>query len=45
MAKHKKKTSNDELKAKTALYAAIGAWAIPATTLIEFIKFIIRRYF
>jgi hypothetical protein len=45
MAKHKKRASNDELKERTTLYAAIGAWAIPATTLIEFIKFLIKRYF
>ncbi|MFD1672681.1 hypothetical protein ACFQ5M_11265 [Agrilactobacillus yilanensis] len=43
MAKHEKKTPEDELKVRTARYVALGAWAILVTQLIDLIKFIIKR--
>lgn len=44
MAKQNKKRQMNA-KERTAKYVALAAWAVPATSLIDLIKQIIKRFF
>ncbi|WDF83655.1 hypothetical protein PQ472_05305 [Lacticaseibacillus pabuli] len=45
MAKKRKRKAPDDAKVRTAKFVALAAWAVPATSLIDLIKFIIKRLF
>ena len=45
MTKKKKKVSDQQVKVQIAKWTAIGAWAIPATGIVEIAEMLIRHFF